>query len=166
MVGQQLKRQRRKFPDCSSFAISRRRKPRTCRGLGVVLGAAYSDASPEQPGSPSGHAFRAQRPVKNRVRFLAANLATEVKEVMHGRGVVAVARHQGKQHEQKGVVQHLDTGEVRGEAGGHGDDPLIVVGQHQVIEQRVRAPVGLLGFQCGGEAAQDMTPKGSNKYPD
>ena len=85
---------------------------------------------------------------------------------MHGRRVVAVTGYQGEQHEKERVVQHLDAREVRGEADGHGDDPLVIVGQHQVSEQRVRAPVGLLGFQCGGEAAQDMTPKGSNKYPD
>ena len=36
-----------------------------------MLGAAYSDAGPEQPGSPSSYAFRAQCPVQNGVRFLA-----------------------------------------------------------------------------------------------
>ena len=148
------------------FSIPRRRKPRTCRGLGVLLGAAYPDASPEQPGPPSSNTLRSQRPVQHRICVLATHLPAEVQPVMHGRGVVPVPRHQREQHEQERVVQHFDAREVRGEAGGHNDRALIIVGQHQVIEQRVRAPVGLLGFQCGGEAAQDMTPKGSNKYPD
>lgn len=98
------------------FSIPRRRKPRTGRGLGEVLGAAYSDAGPEQLGSPSSNTFRAQCPVKNGVRFLAADLATEVNPVMHGRRVVAVTGYQGEQYEKEYVVQHLDAGEVGDEA--------------------------------------------------
>lgn len=98
------------------FSFSRRRKPRTGRGLGEVLDAAYSDAGPEQLGSPSSDTFLAQCPVKNGVRFLAAYLATEVNPVMHGRRVVAVTGYQGEQYEKEYVVQHLDAGEVGDEA--------------------------------------------------
>ena len=81
-----------------------------------------------------------------------------VQPVMHSRRVVAVIRHQGKQHEQKGVVQHLDAGEVSDESGRHDDRALIIVGQHQVIEQLVGAAVSLVGFQGGEEAADVFSP--------
>lgn len=58
-------------------------------------------------------------------------------------------------------MQYLDAGEVGDEAGRYNDRALLLIGQHQVIEQLVGAAVGLVGFQRGDEAAHAGHPSSS-----
>ena len=100
----------------------------------VLLGTAYSDAGPEQPGPPSRHAFRAQRAVKHVVALASGEPALIVKPVVNGAGCIAIADQQRIDQHQPDA-QLTDRGKVGQIARRYHDQPALRVSQLQFADQ-------------------------------